>query len=173
MDSASHRAAANLPLTVGLATAYVSGSSGCSMPMPAMPLYYPGAASWTVDASALNNPSYPYANEIHIVNGNVLTGCLNGAIPSGNYGLKLTSNSGTLTMNLPVVGQDTLDNGTVHISATGNNLLPPNDYLQGVVTPGLSFQAVVGSGATPFGVDNPGSTAGNFLFGLETDALQV
>jgi hypothetical protein len=179
-DSATPPNTANgtLPLTVGLATAYASSYGTCNMPTPATPLYYPGAASWTADTSALG----PYSGEIHILNGNVLTGCLNGGFSSGIYALNLTAYAGangtgaalqTVSMNLPVVAQDTLDNGTVTISATGNNLLPPNDYLQGVVTPGLSFQAVVGSGTTPFGVDNPDTTAGNFLFGLETGALHV
>ncbi len=62
----------NLPLTVGLATGY-AGSQNCYMPYPTTPLYYPGAAKWTVDTSGLPNPA-----QMYVLGANVLTGCLAG-----------------------------------------------------------------------------------------------
>jgi hypothetical protein len=159
-----------LPLTIGLATGYAGGEN-CYMPYPATPLYYPGALSWHVDASALQGA----ASQMTLLSGHILTGCLQ-AVATGSYGLVLTAVDAsqtphTLTLPLPVVGQGTLDNGTVHFYSGGVAQYPlPDGTQQGVALANQPFTAIGTSGEL-VGGDYP--FAGNFLFGLSGGTPQV
>lgn len=159
---------ATLPLTIGLATAYAGGNN-CYMPYPATPLYYPGAVSWTLGSSTL-----PIAGQMTLLQGNVLTGCLNAngtTFISGSYTLQFTvgtnSGSSNLTMTLPVVAQDQQSNGTYYADSAGVRNLPPSGYQQGVVTPSqaLTFSpGYWGASAQNF--------SGSYLFGFSGSAPQ-
>jgi len=142
------------------------------MPYPATPLYLQGAATWTLDASVLPIPS-----QMYILNGNVLAGCLTGSLPASNA-LRLTARDvngnaiQTLTLTLPVVSLNQLDNGIVHINPAGSTALPPNSFQQGVIPPGQSNLVLFPATDQPsFGAD--AGFSGNFVFGFETAAPQV
>ncbi len=156
----------NLPLTIGLATGYAGGNN-CTMPYPTTPLYYAGAVSWTINTSSLPTPS-----QITLLQGNVLTGCFTGP-PSGSYPIGFTAYGAnqttlqTFTLNLPVVGQSTMDNGIVNANSGGSGHLPPSGYQQGVVTPGQLFTYNPGT----YGSDNE-TFSGSYLFGLSGGTAQ-
>jgi hypothetical protein len=91
--------------------------------------------------------------------GNVMTGCLSGAITSGTYQLQFSAGASNFTLPLQVVAQNTQDNGTYSFTSEGVGNLPPSGFQQGVVTPGKSFSYLPGS----YFADN-GSTANDYFF---------
>jgi hypothetical protein len=99
--------------------------------------------------------------------GNLLTGCLSGAISSGSYQLQLTAGTSTFTLPLQVVAQDTQDNGIVNVNSGGVANLPPSGFQQGVVTTGQSFPFLPGSYAADSGF------SGSALFGFAGTAPQL
>ena len=161
---------ATLPLTIGLATAYAGGSN-CYMPYPTTPLYYPGAVGWQLDASSLGSA----AGQVSLLNGKILAGCLQ-AVTTGSYALNLTAVDSSqklhpFTLPLPVIGQGTLDNGTVHFYSGGIGADPPPDGTQqGVAFSSQQFTAI-GAESGLFGQDS--TIAPDFLFGLSGGNPQV
>jgi hypothetical protein len=101
--------------------------------------------------------------------GNVLTGCLTGAITSASYQLQFSAGTSSFTLPLKVVAQDTQDNGTYSITSEGVGNLPPSGYQQGVVTPGQSFSYLPGS----YFADNGTTASDYFFFGYNGQAPQT
>ncbi len=174
-DSSSATQSATLPLTINLATGYAGGSN-CYMPYPATPLYYSGVTQFGISGVSLvstlsQTPSAASSSiivsQLAVIQNNVLTGCLtgngNGAVTSGVYTLTLSLNGGssTLPLTFTVVGQDTLDNGSVNVNSGGVDDLPPNGFQEGVVTTGTSFSYLPGNAAPDTGF------TGDAQFGFE------
>ncbi|MFZ0307971.1 MAG: putative Ig domain-containing protein [Candidatus Sulfotelmatobacter sp.] len=124
------------------------------------------ATTLTLTQSAGVQGYVPYSYTIP-AGGNLLTGCLWGAISSASYQLQLTSGTSTFTLPLQVVAQDTQDNGTVNVDSAGVGNLPPSGFQQGVVTPGQSFAFLPGNYAADSGF------SGNALFGFTGAAPQL
>ncbi|MGH9530380.1 MAG: putative Ig domain-containing protein [Terriglobales bacterium] len=166
-DSNSLTAGANLSLTVNLATAY-AGSQNCYMPYPTTPMFYQGASgSWSVTA-----PGSLSGQMTFVPGGNALTGCLsgsNGSISSGSYQLQFTVGNTTFSLPLPVVAQDTQDNGTYSVNSGGVGNLPPSGFQQGVVTPSQAFNYAPGS----YSADDNSTQNDQFLFGFSGSGPQV
>jgi hypothetical protein len=124
------------------------------------------ATTLTLAQSAGVQSDVPYSYTLP-AGGNLLTGCLSGAITSGSYPLQLTAGTSTFTLPLQIVAQDTQDNGTVNVNSEGVGNLPPSGFQQGVVTPGQSFAFLPGNYAADSGF------SGNALFGFTGAAPQL
>ncbi|MGH9511156.1 MAG: putative Ig domain-containing protein [Terriglobales bacterium] len=169
-DSNSQTASVNLALTVNLATAY-AGAQNCYMPYPTTPMYYQGVSgSWSVITPASLNSGLTFVPINEVSNSNILAGCLSGtAISSGSYPLQFTVGDSAFSLPLPVVGQDTQDNGTYSVNSGSGANLPPSGYQQGVVTPSQAFNYLPGS----YSADDNSTQNDQFLFGFSGSSPQV
>jgi hypothetical protein len=118
------------------------------------------STSITLAQSAGVQNFVPYSYTIP-AGGNMLTGCLSGAISSGSYQVQFTSGNSVFALPLQVVAQDTQDNTIVNVNSEGvGSDVPPSSVQQGVVTAGQSFAFLPGNYAA-----DP-SFSGNALFGF-------
>ncbi len=124
------------------------------------------ATSLTLAQSAGAQSFVPYSY-ILPAGGNMLTGCLSGAISSGSYQVQFTSGNSIFALPLQVVAQDTQDNSTVNVDSGGVGNLPPSGFQQGVVNAGQSFTFLPGSYAADSGF------SGNALFGFTGTTPQL
>ncbi|MGB2606416.1 MAG: putative Ig domain-containing protein [Candidatus Sulfotelmatobacter sp.] len=124
------------------------------------------ATTLTLAQSAGVQSFVPYSYVLP-AGGNLLTGCLSGAISSGSYQIQFTSGNSVFALPLQVVAQDTQDNGAVNVDSGGVGNLPPSGFQQGVVTPGQTFSFLPGSYAADSGF------SGNALFGFTGTAPQL
>jgi hypothetical protein len=124
------------------------------------------ATTLTLAQSAGVQSDVPYSYVLP-AGGNMLTGCLSGAITSGSYQVQFTSGNSVFALPLQVVAQDTQDNGTVNVDSGGVGNLPPSGFQQGVVNAGQSFSYLPGSYAADSGF------SGNALFGFTDTAPQL
>lgn len=124
------------------------------------------ATSLTLAQSAGVQTDVPYSY-ILPAGGNLLTGCLSGAISSGSYQIHFTSGNSVFALPIQVVAQDTQDNGIVNVDSGGVANLPPSGFQQGVVTTGQTFAFLPGNYAADSGF------GGNFLFGFTGNAPQL
>ena len=125
------------------------------------------STSITLAQSAGAQTFVPYSYTIP-AGGNMLTGCLSGAISSGSYSLQFTAGASTFTLPLQVVAQDTQDNGTVNVNSEGIGAdVPPSYEQQGVVATGQSFAFLPGNYAADL------SFSGNALFGFAGTTPQL
>jgi hypothetical protein len=124
------------------------------------------ATTLTLAQSAGVQSDVPYSYVLP-AGGNMLTGCLSGAITSGSYQVQFTSGNSVFALPLQVVAQDTQDNGTVNVDSGGVGNLPPSGFQQGVVNAGQSFSFLPGSYAADLGF------SGNALFGFTGTAPQL
>src|SRR6202046_3498929 len=124
------------------------------------------ATTLTLAQSAGVQTDVPYSYTLP-AGGNMLTGCLSGAISSGSYQIQFTSVNSVFALPLQVVAQDTQNNGTVNVNSGGVGTLPPSGFQQGVVTTGQSFTFLPGNYAADSGF------SGNALFGFTGTAPQL
>src|ERR1700722_325555 len=124
------------------------------------------ATTLTLAQSAGVQTDVPYSYTLP-AGGNMLTGCLSGAISSGSYQIQFTSVNSVFALPLQVVAQDTQNNGTVNVNSGGVGNLPPSGFQQGVVTTGQSFTFLPGNYAADSGF------SGNALFGFTGTAPQL
>jgi hypothetical protein len=125
------------------------------------------ATTLTLAQSAGVQSFVPYSYTLP-AGGNLLTGCLSGAISSGSYQLQFTAATSAFTLPLQVVAQNTQDNGTVNVNSGGvGSDVPPSGVQQGVVTSGQSFSFLPGTYAADSGF------SGNALFGFNGSAPQL
>jgi hypothetical protein len=124
------------------------------------------STSLTLGQSAGVQNFVPYSY-ILPAGGNILTGCLSGAISSGAYQLQFTAGTSSFTRPLQVVAQDTQDNGIINVKSGGVGNLPPSGFQQGVVTTGQSFSFLPGSYSADAGF------SGNALFGFTGTTPQL
>ena len=125
------------------------------------------ATTLTLSQSAGVQTDVPYSYTLP-AGGNMLTGCLSGAISSGSYQLQLIAGASAFTLPLQVVAQDTQDNGIVNVNSEGVGAdVPPSDVQQGVVTIGQTFTYLPGNYAADSGF------SGNALVGFAGTAPQL
>jgi hypothetical protein len=124
------------------------------------------ATTLTLAQSAGVQNDVPYSYTLP-AGGNMLTGCLSGAISSGSYQVQFTSGNSVFALPLQVVAQDTQDNGTVNVNSGGVGNLPPSGFQQGVVTSGQTFAFLPGNYAADSGF------GGNALFGFTGSIPQL
>jgi hypothetical protein len=124
------------------------------------------ATTLTLAQSAPVQNDVPYSYTLP-AGGNLLAGCLSGAISSGSYQLQFTAATSAFALPLQVVAQDTQDNGTVSVNSGGVGNLPPSGFQQGVVITGQSFNFLPGTYAADSGF------SGNALFGFNGTAPQL